>query len=43
LALICLVIALWPLQTETRLVGLAGVVVFAALFAIERRGPRRRS
>ena len=40
LALACLVIALWPLQTETRLVGLAGFVVLGGLYAFERRYPR---
>lgn len=39
-AMVCLVIAILPFQTETRLVGVARVIVYAVMFVADvRRGP----
>ena len=40
-AVLCLIIALFPFQTETRLVGLGGLVAFMAMHAAERRRRQR--
>jgi hypothetical protein len=36
-ALLCLILAVFPFQTETRLVGLGGLVVFVLMYVAERR------
>lgn len=41
--LICLAIALLPIETRTRLVALVGALVFVVLLTLEWRGGRRRS
>ena len=41
-AVFYLVLAIWPFQLETRLVGVAGAVLFALMLAAERRRGRRR-
>lgn len=40
-ALLYLAVAIWPFQTETRLVGLVGSAIFSLLFAAEHRSRRR--
>jgi hypothetical protein len=36
-AVLCLILAVFPFQTETRLVGLGGLVVFVLMYVAERR------
>jgi hypothetical protein len=40
-AVFCLIIAVVPFQTETRLVGLGGLVLFLLMYAAERRRGQR--
>lgn len=40
-AVLYLAVAVWPFESETRLVGLGGAAVFGLLFAAESRRPRR--
>jgi len=41
-AVLYLILAIWPFQLETRLVGLGGAVLFVLLFVAERRRGSRR-
>jgi hypothetical protein len=39
---LCLALLIAPLQLETRMVGLGGVILFAAMYVGERTTPRSR-